>query len=1423
MTEYIRSTSGSSALADFKAIPEVSAAAAGPQFIPTRDRTKLCPLSSAQQRLFFLEQFNPKVPLYNESEAVRLKGKLDVAALERALNYIVSRHEILRSTIGLVDGDPVLLVHDNLPLPFKRVDLHAKAAAEREAEVERLLIEEPRRPFFSDTEPGIRATLIGLGHEEHILVVMTHQIICDRLSLGVLWAELRAAYEALAQGKEPQLPALPIQYGDYATWQRQQLAKADLSSDLKFWTEKLRGAPAVLDLPLDRPRPPIASYRGNRRRFQLGRELAAKVRDRSRAEKASLFHVFTAGWNALLDRYTGQGEISLGIPAPNATGPSCDRLIGLFTETQVLRTSLAGDPTFRELVGRVHLGVDDVYSHKALPFAQVVEALKPERNLSYSPLFQVMLDWRDRDAQFQFVGLPGIEVQPLLSHSHTSKVDFTVFLSDTGDDISMEIEYNSDIFDEQRILRMAGHYFTLLEAAAVDPERKISSLPLLTAPEREELVVGFNRTQVDYPQGRYIHEIFSDQAAKTPDAVALVFEGRKLTYRELDAKSNQLARYLRKLGVRTDTLVGVCAERSLEMVIALYGIVKAGGAYVPIDPDYPPQRLEFMLKDSAVSLLLTQAHLIPTLPPCSARMVSLDTDWSTIAAESDAPPETKIDGKDLAYMIYTSGSTGQPKGAMNTHAAILNRLQWMQEAYQLTAKDCVLQKTPFSFDVSVWEFFWPLMYGARLVIAQPGGHRDPGYLARIVARERVTTLHFVPSMLQIFLGEEGLAASCTSIKRVVCSGEALPLEAQRRFFATLAAAAELHNLYGPTEAAVDVTYWACQRDSTLHTVPIGRPIANTQIYLLDPQLQPVPLGHAGELHIGGIGLARGYHGRPELTAQKFIRDPFSSDPKARLYKTGDLARFLPDGNIEYLGRLDHQVKLRGFRIELGEIEELLNQHPGVEASTVMAREDTPGDQRLVAYLVAAREPVPTSVLRDHLRSKLPDYMVPAAFVTLPELPLSPNGKVDRKALPKPDSEAGANRPHFVAPRTEIEIALAKIWSDVLNLLQVGLNDNFFEIGGNSMLAMLLIRRMAKEIGFSIPIPVFFQNSTVRNLAAIHDGEKSARVSVEPAAVSRASASPDLIPFQESGSRPPLFFLHGDWAGGGIYCGRLARGLSEQQPFYALPPHRLGKEEVLNWDEMVEHHLAVLRAHTPHGPYLLGGYCAGAKVAMDMAKKLVEQGEEVSHLFLVDLSQPFVHWMHRLWPIVDKMGDRLKWTLMQKIRFFDRYPIAAARWYRRPAVNKWEPLLRRLGLVKTTHEPIRMGFEVNEFNEEILESLDYAVYFLGDSLQQCEPTNTPSALYFSEGSFSESFRRKRAQETFREFTLDMVPGDHQTCITANINVTARLMERTLSRLYPEKGKTRRNGAASATRSGELSLPRRGRPDRFSAHHLATRER
>ncbi len=612
---------------------------------------------------------------------------------------------------------------------------------------------------------------------------------------------------------------------------------------------------------------------------------------------------------------------------------------------------------------------------------------------------------------------------------------------------------------------------------AIQPDRSEDG-PLAGAVLRQVLV-DWNDTRVDYPQDVCLHQLFEAQAARTPDAVALVFEDRQLTYRELDERANQLAHHLRSLGVGTETFVGICLERSIEMVVGLYGTMKAGAVYVPIDPTYPQDRLTFMLQDANTPVLLTQEKLAAKLPPHQAKTVCLDSEWPVIARQSTASPNIALTPDNLAYMIYTSGSTGKPKGAMNTHRGICNRLLWMQDAYQLKADDRVMQKTPFSFDVSVWEFFWPLLAGARLVVARPEGHRDAAYLVELINAQQITTLHFVPSMLQVFLREPRVE-SCRSLRRVICSGEALPYELQETFFGRLPAV-ELHNLYGPTEAAVDVTYWACQKGSPLRTVPIGKPIANIQMYVLDPQLKPVPPGEPGELHIGGVGLARGYHNRPELTAEKFIPDPFSEKPGARLYKTGDLARHMPDGNIEYLGRLDHQVKIRGFRIELGEIESVLAQHPGVAETVVVARGDVPGEKRLVAYLVSAGATAPTvSDLHAHLKLQLPDYMVPAAFVVLKEMPLSPNGKVDRKALPAPDQSRPELKDAFVAPQTEQENILAGIWAEVLEVSPIGVNDNFFELGGDSIRAIQLLAR-AQKSGLRISLEQLFEQQTIHKV------------------------------------------------------------------------------------------------------------------------------------------------------------------------------------------------------------------------------------------------------------------------------------------------------------------------------------------------------
>jgi amino acid adenylation domain-containing protein len=1063
-----------------------------PQPIPPRDPSLPCPLSPAQTRIWFFEELVPGVPLYNESEAVRLVGELQVDAMEQALNVIVERHELLRSTIRTTHGEPVAVVHESWPLRIKRIDLSQLATTQREAEVERLLVDEPRRPYHLETEPGIRATLLRLGPKEHVFILMMHHLVCDWASEGVLWRELSALYRALSRGETPALPPLPIQHGDYAAWQQKRVAEAGFVEDLAYWEENLRGAPELLELRTDRPRPPVQSYRGARCRFRIDPSLTAVLRDCSRREKTSLFTVFAAALNTLLYRYTGTEDISLGIPLADRDREEVQSVIGFLLHTHVLRTRFSGEMTFRELLARVQKGVLELYAHRAVPFDQIVSHLKPARNLAYSPLFQVMINWRDRNQQLSFIGMDGLAVESLLAESRTSKFDLTLMLTDGGDEIWLEMEYSTDLFDEDSMVRLFDHYRTLLQAVSADSGERLQEFPLLTAGEREHLLKVLNPPPTEYPRDISLVQLLEAQVERTPDNVALVFQDQWLTYRELNARANQLAHYLRGMGVGPDTMVGVSMERSLEMVVALYAVLKAGGAYVPIDPEYPRERVAFMLQDADVPVLLTQTRLVGLLSGHNARVVCVDGEWERIAREGVANPDGNTSSSHLAYMIYTSGSTGRPKGAMNTHRGICNRLLWMQEQYRLTETDRVLQKTPFSFDVSVWEFFWPLLAGARLVVAEPGGHQDPTYLVKLITEQGITVVHFVPSMLRAFLERRG-AERCQSLRHVICSGEALPYDLQEQFFSLLPS--QLHNLYGPTEAAVDVTHWTCQRGDERKIVPIGRPVANTQIYILDGNFQPVPVGVPGELHIGGVQVGRGYHKRPELTAEKFIPDPFSGDPEARLYKTGDLCRWLSDGALEYLGRMDFQVKIRGFRIELGEIEDALRQHLAVHDAVVTAREDTPSDKRLVAYVVPAGEPACTAAeLRDYLKQKLPNYMVPAVFIVLPALPLSPNGKVDRKALPLPGADAVAELSTiYVAPDSETERKTAAIWQDVLGVAKVGRDDNFFDLGGDSLRLMRVHNRLRDAFSKDIAMVDMFRYTTVRALAHHLAGQSDSSV------------------------------------------------------------------------------------------------------------------------------------------------------------------------------------------------------------------------------------------------------------------------------------------------------------------------------------------
>ncbi|WP_375773035.1 amino acid adenylation domain-containing protein [Archangium gephyra] len=1060
-------------------------------------KAKQAPLSFAQERMWFLYQWNPTSAAFNMPGAVRLSGEVDTEALRRALQELARRHETLRTTFSDQDGGLKQLVAPSLEIPLSVVDLRDVPEGEREQKAREHTTAEARQTFDLTKGPLLRAALLRLAEREHVLLLSMHHIISDGWSLGVLVRELAALYAAFVQGQPSPLKALPLQYAELASWQREALQGEALETQLSWWRERL-DPNAILELPTDRPRPTALSPHGARQTVMLPLALTQTLKSLGQREGKTLFVTLLSAFEVLLHRYTGQEDLVVGTPIAGRNRSELEGMIGLFINTLALRTSLSGRPSFRELMGRVHQTTVDAFAHQELPFERLVDALKPERRLSHSPLFQVMFILQN--APMPPLQAPGLVMEFQQPETGTTKFDLTLIATELPEGLRLVAEYSTDLFEAGTISRLLEHFQTLLSGIAANPEQPISTLPLLPEPERRTVLADWNGAATPYPRDVCLHQLIEAQVERSPEAVALTFEGQSLTYRELDARANQLAWHLRSLGVGPESRVGLCLERSLEMVVALLATLKAGGAYVPLDPAYPQERISWMLEDASPTVLLVQERLLPRLPSQGARVVCLDSGWADISTQPRHAPPALASANNLAYIIFTSGSTGRPKGAMNEHHPVVNRLLWMQDEYKLGPQDVVLQKTPFSFDVSVWEFFWPLMQGARLVLAKPGGHQDPDYLARLISEQRVTTLHFVPSMLKVFLEEPNLER-CASLRRVVCSGEALPVEFQDQCLQRLPWAG-LHNLYGPTEAAVDVTYYACQTREAQRSVPIGRAVANTSIRILDAQLQPVPVGVSGELYIGGVQVGRGYRARPDLTAERFIPDPFSASPGARMYRTGDVARWLADGNIEYVGRADFQVKIRGFRIELGEIETLLAQHPSVRQVAVVAREDRPGDKRLVAYVVPMMPTAPTSPLppgegrgegagapglnpaelRTFLQSRLPEHMVPSAFVALEKLPLSPNGKLDRKALPAPELGVQSAGQPFEAPRTGVEQLIAGIWKEVLQVERVGLDDPFFALGGNSLLALQVHRRLKAGLGTDLALTQLFQYPTVRALA-----------------------------------------------------------------------------------------------------------------------------------------------------------------------------------------------------------------------------------------------------------------------------------------------------------------------------------------------------
>nr|CAQ48259.1 MicA protein [Planktothrix prolifica NIVA-CYA 98] len=1068
------------------------------------------PLTEAQRQLWILAQLGANGSVaYNQSVTLQLRGPLNPAAMTQAIQQISDRHEALRTKINAQGDSQEILPQVEINCPI--LDFSTDQATVQQ-QTEQWLKAESQKPFDLSQGSLVRWHLLKLEPELHLLVLTTHHIIADGWSMGVILRELGELYSAKCQGVSAALKT-PKQFRELIEWQTQPSQGEELNKQQAYWLTTLANPP-VLNLPTDQPRPALPSYQANRQSLTLDSQFTEKLKQFSRKQGCTLLMTLLSVYNVLIHRLTGQDDILVGLPASGRGLLDSEGMVGYCTHFLPIRSQLVGNPTFADYLKQMRGVLLSGYEHQDYPFALLLNQLNLPRNTSRSPLIDVSFNLEP------VINLPQmreLEVNLLPQSVSFKDRDLHWNVTEMGGEALIDCDYNTDLFRHETIERWLGHFQTLLQAVINDPQQNLRELPLLSPAERHQLLVDWNNTKTDYPQDQCIHQLFEAQVERTPDAIAVVFENQQLTYTELNGRANQLAHYLQSLGVGPEVLVGIAVERSFEMIVGLLGILKAGGAYVPLDPDYPTERLQFMLEDSQVSLLLTQQHLLASFPQSSEtatpKIICLDSDRQIISQAKNVNPENSVTTGNLVYVIYTSGSTGKPKGTMNTHRGISNRLLWMQEAYQLTAEDCILQKTPFSFDVSVWELFWPLLNGARLVFAKPNGHKDASYLVKLIQEQQVTTLHFVPSMLQIFLTEKGIE-NCISIKRVICSGEALSLELQERFFARLAC--ELHNLYGPTEAAIDVTFWECQSDSNLKTVPIGRPIANTQIYILDSHLQPVPIGVAGELHIGGVGLARGYLNRPELTAEKFIPNPFAPSPTplsppqppnfggsseliegskspsiggfrledqpSKLYKTGDLARYLPDGDIEYLGRIDNQVKIRGFRIELGEIEAVLLSHPQVREAVVLVNEnDRPEDRALAAYLVLNDPAFTTQSLREFVKQQLPDYMVPAYWLILENLPLTSNGKIDRRALPSPNPELHRSV-DYVAPDNPTQEAIAAIFGQVLKLEKVGIYDNFFEIGGNSLQATQVISRLRESFSLELPLRRLFEQPTVADLA-----------------------------------------------------------------------------------------------------------------------------------------------------------------------------------------------------------------------------------------------------------------------------------------------------------------------------------------------------
>ncbi|AOX00546.1 hypothetical protein BJP34_14815 [Moorena producens PAL-8-15-08-1] len=1077
------------------------------------------PLSFAQERLWFLNQLFPNNPAYNVPIVLTIDGTLNVVALEQSLNAIIQRHETLRTTFSDINGKPVQIVAPITDLTLLVVDLQNRYSPQEQSEkVQQLVRQEAMALFDLAKGPMLRVTLLRLDPERHVLLITMHHIMCDLWSLGILVKELSSFYTAFSQGRTPILPELPIQYPDFAYWQRECFAGEVLEKQLNYWKKQLAGVSPVLKLPTDYPHPAQPTFKGGIESFQIDLDLTRKLRQLSQESESTLFMTLLSAFFVLLSRYSGQLDLVVGSPIANRNREETESLIGMFVNTLVLQADLSDNPTFKKLLNQVRETTLEAYAHQDLPFEKLVEELKIERNLSHNPLVQVAFALRN--TKIEPWNLPGLRVSQRLDFDFT-RFDLEVHLMEVSSGLEVCCNYSRDIFEPDTIDRMMKHFQVLLEAVVNHPEQRVLQLPIMTEVELDQILVEWNDTITDYPTDKCIHQLFEAQVQKTPDAVAVVFESQQLTYFELNCRANQLAHYLQSFGVKPEVLVGICVERSLLMIVGLLGILKAGGAYVPLDPNYPTSRLNYMIEDAQLSILLTQQKWQHCLPETAAQVICLDPELPKTASSENLT--VSITSEHQAYMMYTSGSTGLPKGVNIRHQGVV-RLVKNTNYITLTEEDIFLQLAPISFDAATLEIWGSLLNGGTLVVMPP--HQPSlAEIGAAIRENKVTTLWLTAGLFQLMVEEQ--LENLLPVKQLLAGGDVLSVTHVQKVVEKFPGC-QVINGYGPTENTTFTCCFPVKADSNLQkSVPIGKPISNTQVYILDSHLQPVPIGVAGELYVGGNGLAIGYHNRPELTAEKFIPNPFENSKATKLYKTGDLARYLRDGNIEFIGRIDHQVKVRGYRIETGEIEAVLNSSPQVKETVVVAIEDNPGEKRLVAYIVPETETTITSnlelsdqtakqlipQLREYLESRLPEYMIPRGFVVLSQLPLTPNGKVDRKALPIPDVASSVST-EYVAPQTQTQKVLAEIWQEVLAIEKVGIHDNFFDLGGHSLLATQVVSRIQQAFAVECPLKTLFETPELASLAQKLEKYLAASEGVETIAIA---------PRVKDGNPPPLSF------------------------------------------------------------------------------------------------------------------------------------------------------------------------------------------------------------------------------------------------------------------------------------------------------------